>query len=100
MEESATSSSINESLDDDSLNKSNENASSSTPTTIVQLATFSDDTNDKAAAATTSITKSIGKKIDQLKIPDFIRNNWDPLNCSDWDLEKPTQNCLHRIKKY
>jgi hypothetical protein len=100
MEESASSSSINESLDDDSINKSNENASSSTPTTIVQLATFSDDTNDKAAAATTSITKSIGKKIDQLKIPDFIRNNWDPLNCSDWDLEKPTQNCLHRIKKY
>jgi len=42
MEESASSSSINESLDDDSINKSNENASSSTPTTIVQLATFSD----------------------------------------------------------
>lgn len=25
---------------------------------------------------------------------------WDPQNCKDWDCEKPTPQCITRIKKF
>ena len=77
------------------LDSENKTASSTEPPV---LATYSGDTND-IQQQSQATTKTPTKKLEQLKLPDFIRNNWDPLNSADWDLEKPSQNCLHRIKK-
>jgi hypothetical protein len=73
------------------------------------LATFSGSTDDNQVEQQQQKQLSLGNQsklllskinsANKLQIPDFLRNNWDPLNCPEWDLEKPSQNCLHRIKK-
>jgi hypothetical protein len=30
---------------------------------------------------------------------DLYKNYWDPLTSFDWDHEKPSVHCLHRVKK-
>lgn len=107
MSENITTESVITTEEDD--NKSATPSSSTAPPVV--LATFSGDTNDNINSSNTNLAtvtslseqasaKANTKKIDLIKIPDFIRNNWDPLNSADWEMEKPTQNCLHRIKKY
>ena len=66
-----------------------------------QLATFSSDTSDSGTNTAKSNETVINKfNISNLSLPDYIKNSWDPLNSSDWDSEKPSQECYSIAEKH